>query len=239
VHSGSSGRGKPVRGPVKPQQSRSVGPAHGRKLSPQRPGRHTFGDVGSASPQRMRGGSGAARRASADTLASGWCTRRRRAKILRSASGELPRDQSKILRAGVNVMSADFTRRHFLGSTGIAFFAGGSIGTATALVLTTLARWFGYERGALALEVQSGDLVPAVLLASGLISYGVLCLVMARGMMGLHRAPVWKAMAAAGFAMAITAFLFGSVLPEGSFGWRPFFQIGIDGGYTVHFGFRG
>jgi hypothetical protein len=131
------------------------------------------------------------------------------------------------------------SKRRVLGSTGIAFFAGGSIGTATALVLTTLARWFGYERGALALEVQSGDLVPAVLLASGLISYGVLCLVMARGMMGLHRAPVWKAMAAAGFAMAVTAFLFGSVLPEGSFGWRPFFQIGIDGGFTLHFGFRG
>jgi hypothetical protein len=37
----------------------------------------------------------------------------------------------------------------------------------------------------------------------------------------------------------VTAFLFGSVLPDGAYGWRPYIGVDLDGGFGFSFGFRG
>ncbi|MGH7576590.1 MAG: hypothetical protein ACREM1_15875 [Longimicrobiales bacterium] len=120
----------------------------------------------------------------------------------------------------------------------MAFLAGGSIGTATALLLMTIVRWVGYGRGTGTLELQPGDWASLGLFVAAVVSYGALCLVMARAMIGLHRAPAWKAVLAATFAILITAILFGSVLPEGSYGWHPYLGVDLRDSVTLLFGFR-
>ncbi|MGH7460995.1 MAG: hypothetical protein ACREMA_08195, partial [Longimicrobiales bacterium] len=61
------------------------------------------------------------------------------------------------------------SRHRILGSIGTAFFAGGSIGTLTALLLTATTRRIGHVRGTNALELGSGDAIPLVILTSALI----------------------------------------------------------------------
>ena len=129
------------------------------------------------------------------------------------------------------------SRRSLLGSIGIAFFVGGSIGTATALLLSSLTRWFGHLRDTSFIELSSGDVVPLALLAGAALSYVVVCLLISRGLMGLHQVAGWKAGIAIVVAMLFTALLFGSVMPEGSYGWRPYIRIDLNGG--VSFGFSG
>ncbi|MGH7467157.1 MAG: hypothetical protein ACRENP_04140 [Longimicrobiales bacterium] len=131
------------------------------------------------------------------------------------------------------------SRRRILGSIGIAFFAGGSVGTVTALLLTGATRWFGHRRGTSFLQLSSGDLVPLALLVAGVLFYALVCLVLARALMRLHGVVGWKAVLAAGFAMVVTALLFGNLLPEGSYGWRPYIRIGLEDGFDVSFGFHG
>ena len=129
------------------------------------------------------------------------------------------------------------SRRSLLGSIGIAFFVGGSIGTATALLLSSLTRWFGHVRGTSFLELASGDWAPTAILFGAALCYLAVCLLLARGLMGLHRVTVWKVIIAAAAAMLVTALLFGSVIPDGSYGWRPYIRIRLDDNISV--GFRG
>ncbi len=104
-------------------------------------------------------------------------------------------------------------------------------------MLTATTRWFGHLRGTGALELRADDPVPLALLVAAVASYALVCLAMARGTMGLHRVAGWKAIIAATLAMVLTALLFGSVLPEGSYGWRPYIGSDLDGGFS--FGFQG
>jgi len=131
------------------------------------------------------------------------------------------------------------SRRRVLGSIGAAFFAGGSIGTLTALVVTAAARWVGHTRGTAALELRSGDPVPFILLLAAIVSYALICVVMAKALMALHHTRAWKVVIAAAFAVGLTSLLFGSVLPEGDYGWHPYVQLDLRGGPGVSFGFRG
>ena len=128
------------------------------------------------------------------------------------------------------------SRRSLLGSIGIAFFVGGSVGTVTALLLSSFTRWFGHVRGTSFIELSSGDLVALALLVGAVSSYVVVCLLISRGLMGLHQVAGWKTAIATVAAIVITALLFGSILPEGSYGWRPYLRI--DSG-DVSFGFQG
>lgn len=131
------------------------------------------------------------------------------------------------------------SRRSLVGSIGIAFFTGGSIGTAGALLFSSVARWFAHVRGTDALEMRAGDPVPLVLFGGAVLFYALVCLAMARGLMGLHHAAGWKSAIAAAFAVVVTALLFGSVMPEGAFGWRPYIAVQLEGGFGLAFGFRG
>jgi hypothetical protein len=130
------------------------------------------------------------------------------------------------------------SRRRVLGSIGTAFFTGGSIGTLAALVLNAVAYWIGHARGTGAFEVHSGDLVPLMLFLAAGFSYVLVCVAMLRALMALHHAPGWKAMLAGGFAVLATALLFGSVLPEGEYGWHPYLRVDL-ADFALSFGFRG
>lgn len=131
------------------------------------------------------------------------------------------------------------SRRRVLGSVGTAFFAGGSIGTLAALVLTATARWYGHTRRTNTLEIGSGDLIPIVLFIAAVTSYVLICLAMARALMALHRTAGWKMAIAGTFGVVATALLFGSVLPDGDYGWHPYLRLDLDGGFDVAVGFRG
>jgi hypothetical protein len=131
------------------------------------------------------------------------------------------------------------SRRRILGSIGVAFFAGGSIGTLAALVVTASARWFGHARGTHELALGSQDPVPWILFSAAVVSYALIWLAMARALMALHRTAAWKVVIAGAFAVVVTAFLFGSVLPDGAYGWRPYIGVDLDGGFGFSFGFRG
>lgn len=130
------------------------------------------------------------------------------------------------------------SHRRAFGSLGVALFVGGSIGTILAVLMSATARYLGHLRGTSALELGTGDPAPLALLIAAAMSYGLVCLAMARGLTGLHGAPIWKAATAAGSAVLITAVLFGSVLPDGDYGWRPYIAIDV-GESTFAFGFRG
>jgi hypothetical protein len=130
------------------------------------------------------------------------------------------------------------SRRTALGSLGVAFFVGGSVGTLSALLLSSVARWVGHTRGTSSLELDGADPVASVFLIAAVGCYALVCWAMVIGLNGLSRAPVWKAVLAGGFAVALTALLFGSVLPEGNYGWRPYIDVDLRG-QGVGFGFAG
>jgi hypothetical protein len=128
-------------------------------------------------------------------------------------------------------------RRQLLGSVGVAFFIGGSFGTLTALLLTSVARWFAHVRGTSALELRADDPVPLALFIGATLAYALVCLAMARALQSLHYTPGWKAILACAFAVLFTALLFGNVLPDGSYGWHPYIGIERDDGIGFGFGF--
>ena len=129
------------------------------------------------------------------------------------------------------------SRHRILGSIGTAFFAGGSIGTLTALLLTATTRRVAHVRGTNSLELGSGDAMPLVILVLALIAYALVCLIMARALMALHRTAAWKVIIAGVFAVVVTALLFGSVLPDGAYGWHPY--IRLERNFSLGVGFRG
>jgi hypothetical protein len=131
------------------------------------------------------------------------------------------------------------SQRRITGSIGAAFFAGGSVGTVTALIITAAARWYGHTRNTTSLDLQGPDIIPLLVFIGAVISYALICFVLAKAMLALHRTAVWKVLLAAVFAVTVTAVLFGSVLPEGNFGWRPYIQINLRDGIGFSFGFRG
>jgi hypothetical protein len=117
------------------------------------------------------------------------------------------------------------SRRSLLGSLGAAFFTGGSVGTATALLLSSTAGLIAHARGVNTLELGSGDSVAFWFLFASAVSYALVCASMATALMGLGRTAVWKTILAGGFAIVLTAILFGSVIPEGDYGWRPYIHF--------------
>jgi hypothetical protein len=119
------------------------------------------------------------------------------------------------------------SRRSLLGSLGVAFFVGGTVGTVTALLLSSTARWVGHTRGTSQLDLAGDDPVALVFLVAAVACYVLVCWTMAVGLIGLTRAPLWKAMLAGGFAIALTALLFGSALVDASLGWRPYLEIDL------------
>lgn len=131
------------------------------------------------------------------------------------------------------------SRHRLQASLGAAFFAGGSIGTLTALILTTAARWYAFTRSTTSLEIQSGDWLPIAVFAGSVISYVLICTALARALRTLHATAAWKVVVAAVCAMLLTAVLFGTVIPDGNYGWRPYIGINRDGGIGFSFGFRG
>ncbi|MGH7462570.1 MAG: hypothetical protein ACREMA_16295, partial [Longimicrobiales bacterium] len=75
------------------------------------------------------------------------------------------------------------------------------------------------------------------ILTSALIAYALVCLIMARALMALHRTAAWKVISAGVFAVVVTALLFGSVLPDGQYGWHPY--IKLERNFSGGVGFRG
>jgi hypothetical protein len=71
------------------------------------------------------------------------------------------------------------------------------------------------------------------------ISYLLICTGVARGVGALQRTARWKLAIATVFAMLLTAVLFGTVLADGAYGWRPYIGINRSGGIGFSFGFRG
>jgi hypothetical protein len=131
------------------------------------------------------------------------------------------------------------SRRRILGSIGIAFFAGGSIGTLGALLLSAVARWFAFVRGTSSLELRTNDVVPLLIFTGAVLSYALVCVMMARALKALHHTAGWKTVAAVIFAVVVTALLFGNLIPDGNFGWRPYIRAVRDDGWGFSFGFRG
>ena len=75
--------------------------------------------------------------------------------------------------------------------------------------------------------------------AGSVISYVLICTALARALRTLHATAAWKVVVAAVCAMLLTAVLFGTVIPDGNYGWRPYIGINRDGGIGFSFGFRG
>jgi hypothetical protein len=128
--------------------------------------------------------------------------------------------------------------RRVFGSIGAALFTGGSIGKVAALLLNAIAQLIGHARGTGAFEVRSGDPIASVLLLAAVLSYVAVCVTMLRAMMALHLAPRWKVVLAGGFAVVLTAFVLGSMLPEGEYGWHPYIIVDVGPRFALSFGFR-
>jgi hypothetical protein len=131
------------------------------------------------------------------------------------------------------------SRHRLRGSVGVAFFVGGSIGTLTALILTTLARRYAFTHSTTSLNLDSGDVIPVLVFFGSVISYVLICTALARGLRTLHSTAAWKVGLAAVFAVLLTAVLFGSVIPDANYGWRPYIGIHVKDGIGFAFGFRG
>ena len=131
------------------------------------------------------------------------------------------------------------SRQRILGSIGAAFFVGGSIGMLTSMVLTALARWYAHTHATTSLELQSGDVLPMIVFGGSVLSYLLICLMLARALTGLHRIARWKVGVAVAVAVLATAVLFGTVLPDGQYGWRPYVRVDVVDEIGFSFGFRG
>jgi hypothetical protein len=125
------------------------------------------------------------------------------------------------------------SRRRLLGSLGARSFAGGSIGTLTALTLS----WSANARETNPLAAGPDDPVAFWFLLAAVTSY-LVCATMATTLLGLNRVAIWKVAAAGGFRVAVTAFLFGSLLPPGVRGWRRYIRVDL-GEREFSFGFQG
>jgi hypothetical protein len=131
------------------------------------------------------------------------------------------------------------SRRRLLASIGIAFFIGGSIGTAGALITSAAARRMAYVRGTTSLELSEADIMPLLLFLGATLFYVLTCVLMARALKALHYTAWWKVVLAAVFGMVLTAVLFGSVIPDGNYGWHPYIRIERNNGIGFSFGFQG
>jgi hypothetical protein len=156
------------------------------------------------------------------------------------ASAVTPYVHYGLLGTGMHLgMRALGSGRRILSSIGTAFYTGGSIGTLAALLLRALVHGSGHVHGTSAFEVRSGELLPLLLFVAAGLSYVIVCGIMLRGLMALHHVRGWKPVLAGAFALAVTALLFGSVLPEGEYGWHPYLRVDLVGGWSLSFGFRG
>jgi Na+-transporting NADH:ubiquinone oxidoreductase subunit NqrB len=131
------------------------------------------------------------------------------------------------------------SRRRLLGSVGIALFVGGSIGTLGALLTSSVARRMAFVRGTTSLEMSADDFMPLLLFLGATLFYVLTCLLLARALKALHHTSLWKVVFAAVFGMVLTAVLFGTVIPEGNYGWHPYIGIETDNQIGFSFGFRG
>jgi hypothetical protein len=131
------------------------------------------------------------------------------------------------------------SRRRLLGSIGIALFVGGSIGTLGALLTSSVARRMAYVRGTTTLEMSTTDILPLLLFLGATLFYALTCLLLARALKALHHTSGWKVVLAAVFGMVLTAVLFGTVIPEGNYGWHPYIGIETENQIGFSFGFRG
>jgi hypothetical protein len=131
------------------------------------------------------------------------------------------------------------SRRRILGSVGIALFVGGSIGTLGALLTSAVARRMAYVRGTASLEMSAADLLPLLLFLGATLFYALTCLMLARALRALHHTSTWKVVFAAVFGMVFTAMLFGTIIPEGNYGWHPYIGIETVDEIGFSFGFRG
>jgi hypothetical protein len=131
------------------------------------------------------------------------------------------------------------SRRRLLGSIGIALFVGGSIGTLGALITSSVARRMAYVRGTTSLEMSADDFMPLLLFLGATLFYALTCVLLARALKALHHTSGWKVVLAAVFGMVLTAVLFGTVIPEGNYGWHPYIGIETDNQIGFSFGFRG
>jgi hypothetical protein len=124
------------------------------------------------------------------------------------------------------------------GSVGVSFYAGGSVGLVLALGMVVVLSYFAHTRGTGSLQLAEGGVVVTSLFVVAMLTYAVLCLVLTRAMIGLHKVPGWKAAVGIVLAILLTALLFGSVLPEGPYGWHPYLSLSHDAGFSFSFGFR-
>jgi hypothetical protein len=129
------------------------------------------------------------------------------------------------------------SRRPLAGSIGVSFYVGGSVGLLVATFMSGVTQYFAHSRGTATLFLASGDVVPLSLLAAAVVSYGVVLLALSRAMHGMQSMPIWKALTAVAAAVVITALLFGSILPEGTYGWHPYLAASLRSG-SLAFGFR-
>jgi hypothetical protein len=138
------------------------------------------------------------------------------------------------------VLRALGSRRRMAASVGVSFYVGGSVGVVLALAMVVLGHYMVHAHGLVHTDVAEGGALTAALAGAAVVTYALLCVVLARAMIGLHGARGWQAAIAIAFAILLTALLFGSVLPEGSYGWHPYLSLSFphDGGYVLGFGFR-
>jgi hypothetical protein len=130
------------------------------------------------------------------------------------------------------------SRRRAAASLGVSFYAGGSVGMALALALVVAVHYAAHGLGWEPHQSVGDGVVPLVLFVAAVTAYALLCLVLARAMIGVHGVPGWQAAAGIAVAILLTALLFGSVLPEGPYGWHPFLSVARDGGLSIDAGFR-
>lgn len=168
-----------------------------------------------------------------------------RSEAAQTLGSELARAVSPYLLYGILGATMHFalrmlgSRRRILGSVGIALFVGGSIGTMGALLTSSTARRMAYVRGTTSLEMSASDIMPLVLFLGATLFYALTCLLLARALQALHHTSGWKVVLAAVFGMVLTAVLFGTVIPEGNYGWHPYIGIETDKQIGFSFGFRG
>jgi hypothetical protein len=129
------------------------------------------------------------------------------------------------------------SHRRVAGSLGVSFYIGGSTGLLVATFMGGVTQYVAHERGTAALNLVRGDIVPLGLLIAAVVSYSVVLLALSRAMLGLHNIPTWKMASAGAVAVVLTALLFGSVLPEGSYGWHPYLAASLRSA-SFAFGFR-
>jgi hypothetical protein len=134
------------------------------------------------------------------------------------------------MHAGMRVAGS---RQPLVASLGVALFAGATVGTAFSPLLILIGRLVARASGSSDLALGQ-DRGASVILLLALAAYFFLCVVLARAMQAIHLVPGWRAAMALLLAVLATALTFGNLIPEGTWGWHPWFEISRD---NVFFGF--